>query len=72
MYHVNNDGAYERKTKCRSAMLRAIELGQTEGYQALCRNCNYIKYLEYKIVEGIKLQQEQTKVLCVPPTICNK
>jgi predicted restriction endonuclease len=50
--HVNNDGNVERKS------LRAFSLNEyvrrnnfPDTYQLLCRNCNWIKYLDSK---GIK------------------
>jgi len=54
--HVNHNGAYERKTQSRSSMLKQIELGGTSGYQALCRNCNYLKYLEFAEATNYKVR----------------
>ena len=41
--HVNGDGAEERRTSDRGTVVKNIANGETEGYQLLCANCNWIK-----------------------------
>lgn len=44
--HVNGNGAEERKTLRSYGVYKKIVLGDTEGYQLLCANCNWIKRYE--------------------------
>jgi len=49
--HINGGGAKERRTKGtrgNSGVNHKILSGQTEGYQLLCANCNWIKRIENK------------------------
>lgn len=49
--HTNNNGASERKeTKTSGAGFYGwiIKNKYPEGYQVLCRNCNYLKYVDLK------------------------
>ena len=46
--HINNDGNKDRKKYGRKAYCFYIDLAKKlpEGYQVLCKNCNWIKYIE--------------------------
>lgn len=45
--HIENDGAQKRKLVRQNTLLfpRLIKANYPKGYQVLCRNCNWIKYL---------------------------
>lgn len=47
--HVNNDGADSRKqSKSSYNLFRKLERGGwPDGYQVLCRNCNWLKHLAH-------------------------
>ncbi len=48
--HINNDGAEQRKIHGTGGKFYywLIKNDYPEGFQILCRNCNYIKNLEYR------------------------
>ena len=48
--HINNDGAEHRKKVGSSwdFYLRLIKNDYPEGYQVLCRNCNWLKNLDHR------------------------
>ena len=41
--HINGGGSKEMKSKGNYKIYRDIVLGNLNGYQALCANCNWIK-----------------------------
>ena len=48
--HIKNDGAKERKIRKSGTQFYRwlVKNNFPSGYQVLCRNCNWLKYLEYK------------------------
>lgn len=52
--HINGDGCEERKTLTSSDIYRKIIKGETEGYQLLCANCNWIKAFEHNEFPNLK------------------
>ena len=50
--HINNDGAEERKRLKTSTINEYVFKNNfPDTYQLLCRNCNWIKYLDFKGTE---------------------
>lgn len=49
--HIHNNGGEDRKKNGQSSYglyLRLRKAGYPEGYQTLCRNCNWMKHIENK------------------------
>ncbi|SRR6266498_738708 len=46
--HVNGGGIREREAIGHAAIYRKVARGDTDGYQLLCANCNWIKRAENK------------------------
>jgi len=54
--HINNNGNIHRKTmKSHNLYYELIKTNFPNGYQILCRNCNYKKFIEYKKEERRKI-----------------
>ena len=53
--HVNGGGCREEKQIGGHGIIRKVLRGETEGYQLLCANCNWIKFYEKKEYNGSAL-----------------
>jgi len=50
--HINGGGAREQRQISATGIVSKILQGETEGYQLLCANCNWIKRYEEKEAAG--------------------
>ena len=55
--HINGNGNEERKVMTSTMLYKKILRGETEGYQLLCANCNWIKRYRNKELKGINYKK---------------